>query len=215
MLMLTVLSYIGDIAFMISGINAARQKNLNLFMQLLSGTSVFCFGGIFRDIVLLHTSPSILNSPWEIAITIIIGVVTIIVSNYSVKKSVRAPEGWYTVLCIADALGLAGFAYFGFFERGITANAAPIICCLCAFATSNGGGLISLLLRHLSHKNLPYLLKSLNENRRYYLLGVLLSLLCYISYSSKIDSLLTLLLLSIIAVIIGLVINKKSNKREC
>jgi uncharacterized membrane protein YeiH len=140
---LTVLGYIGDIAFVVGGIIAARRVNLRPFWQFWSGMSTAFFGGIFiRDLGLLHTMPSIFGSPIEIAATAAAGIATIVAMKRMGGNGSAFGEILMAALNITDSIGIAGFAAFGY-GRGIMAGAAWGIAFACGFVTACGGGVIA------------------------------------------------------------------------
>jgi uncharacterized membrane protein YeiH len=207
--LIALLGYIGDIAFVIGGVLAAKKLKLHWTVQLLSGLSTAFFGGLFlRDIFLLKTTPAIFNSPVEFTATALIGVLTIIFFR---KKTPSKIFNW--TLCLIDSIGIAGFAVAGY-ERGI--KASVIIALACGFVTACGGGIIAAVIRTVAKKSVKNFFKTLAENRWYYLFGISMSIAYGIlNLMGKKDD-TVLILLTVIAVIIGFFIEgNKSAHGQC
>ena len=184
---LTVLGYIGDAAFVIGGILAAKKIGVRPTAQLLSGMSTAFFGGIFlRDLGLVSittrtlTCPSIFSHPFEIAATAAVGVIAVAV----LKKSGdgKLAKVFNAVLCMADSVGVAGFAAFGY-GRGIKAGVPWQAALACAFVTACGGGVIAAGIRAAGAKDWRHFSKTLAGNLPYYLLCALASAVCGLWYS--------------------------------
>lgn len=76
---LDVLAYTGNIVSVIGGILAAKKLGLHPIIQFLSGISTAFFGDmLFRDIILLHTTPYIFNHPIEIVTMVVIDIIIIV-----------------------------------------------------------------------------------------------------------------------------------------
>jgi uncharacterized membrane protein YeiH len=209
---LLFLCYVGDIAFFIGGILAAKRMGLKMPIQFASGLSVFSFGGFwFRDLIILRTTPSILSSPLEIAAVSIIGIIAINLLNRhnSVNSSLR--KVLLTILYAADAAAVAGFAAFGY-GRGILAGMPCRVCFACAFVTTCGGGFISIIIRAAAAKDFQYFLKTVIANKFYYLFGAFVSAVYTVLYAHGKDTDISLSILALCAIVIGLLVEKEKAK---
>jgi uncharacterized membrane protein YeiH len=209
-MVISILGYIGDIAFVIGGVILAKNLGLRPWLQLLSGMSTAFFGGIFlRDFWLLHTTPAIFGSPLEIAGTAAVGMATVAIAQRSKNK------GSFTIilsylLCAADAIGIVGFAAFGY-GRGMQAGASVNTALATAFVTACGGGIIAALIRAVGSKDWRHFPKTLAGNWLYYLIGAGTSVVCALLYSPDGYPDSAILALTV-AVIIGNIVNQNQNK---
>ena len=169
--MLNLFNYIGNIAFVIVGIVAAKRLGLRGFWQFWSGIATFCFGGLFRDLVLLDTASAILGSPFEIAKTAIVGIITIAALR-NVHNYKKMP---LTILCIGDSVGIAAFVVVGF-GRGMQVGAPLWLCLICGFVTAFGGGIFAAVIRTASARKFSHFIGMLAGDRFYYLFGVVMVL---------------------------------------
>jgi len=83
---------------------------------------------------------------------------------------------------MADSIGVAGFAAFGY-GRGITAGAPWWIALACAFVTACGGGIIAAGIRAIGAKNWRHFFKTLAGNKFYFILCFLASAVSAFCYS--------------------------------
>jgi len=215
---LEVLGYIGDIAFVIVGIIAAKKIGLRPFTQFLSGMSTAFFGGIFlRDLGLVSmatqslTMPSIFGSPLEIAATAAVGLIVVALLKRS-RSNGKLAKPLNTVLCMADSIGIAGFAAFGY-GRGIQAGAPWWIALACAFATACGGGIIAAGIRAAGAKDWRYFFKTLAGNKFYFILCFLASAVSCLWYSPIGYSDGLLIALSVFTVISGFIVEGEKSAR--
>ncbi len=208
---LNILGYIGDIAFVIVGIAAAKKIGLRPFWQLLSGMSTAFFGGIFlRDLGLLRTSPAIFGSPLELAATAAVGVVAIAVLRNCNGTGVLA-KILNALLCAIDSSGVAGFAAFGY-GRGMQAGADWQIALACAFVTACGGGVIAAVIRAVAARDWRHLTKTLAGNRFYFLLCAFASAMCGAWYSDGYGDNF-LIALAVVVVVGGFIVEIEKSKK--
>jgi uncharacterized membrane protein YeiH len=202
-----LLGYIGDLAFVIGGVLTAKQLKLHWFVQWLSGMSTAFFGGILlRDTLLLQTSPAIFCEPIEIAATAAIGIFAVI----SVRK--RTPgKAFDWLLCIIDSIGITGFAAVGY-GRGI--EAGVMIALACGFVTACGGGIIAAAIRAAAKKSIMTFFETLAGNRWYYVFGASMSIAYGIldSFGKSNDT--TLIVLTALAIILGLLVERDKSARD-
>lgn len=197
----TLLSYIGDVAFVIGGVYASKKLNLNWFVQWLSGMSTAFFGGLFlRDLLLLQTTPAIFGSPLEIAATAAVGILSVFMFR---KRTPGKAFNW--LICIIDSVGIAGFAAAGY---GRGTGAGVVIAFTCGFVTACGGGIIAAAIRATAKKSIKKFFETLTDNRWYYVFGATMSIAYGILHSLGRSKDTTSLVLMAIAIIIGLFIER-------
>ena len=209
---LAALGYIGNVAFVIGGVIAAKKKGLGMWTQFWSGLATFCFGGIFmRDLGMLRTVPSIFGSPLEIAATAAVGIITIaMLKSWDRRKNLSNP--FTAVLCFTDSIGIAGFAAFGY-GRGITAGAPWYIALACAFVTACGGGIIAAVIRAAAAKDWRHFTGTLAGNKFYYLFGAFMSVAYGVLYAIGRNTDFALIVLTVIAVVIGFMVERAKSAR--
>lgn len=197
----TLLGYIGDVAFVIGGVYASKKLNLHWVVQWLSGMSTAFFGGLFlRDILLLQTIPAIFSSPLEIAATAAVGILSVFIFK---KRTPSKAFNW--LICIIDSVGIAGFAAAGY-ERGM--EAGVVIAFTSGFVSACGGGIIATAIRAVAKKSIKKFFETLTANRLYYVFGATMSIAYGILHSLSISKDIMSLVLTAIAIIIGLFIEK-------
>lgn len=101
----SLLDIIGTFAFAISGAQAAKERELDLFGLFIISFLTACGGGIIRDISLGITPPVAISQWLYLALPATASLVFILFQNYISKLS-------YPVL-LFDALGLSLFAVAG------------------------------------------------------------------------------------------------------
>ena len=206
--MLNLFNYIGNIAFVIVGIVAAKRLGLRGFWQFWSGIATFCFGGLFRDLVLLDTVPAILGSPFEIAKTAIVGIITIAALR-NVRSYKKVP---LAILCTGDSVGIAAFVVVGF-GRGMQAGAPWWLCLICGFVTAFGGGIFAAVIRTASARKFSHLIGTLAGNKIYYLYGAAMALGCFAMHTFGGNSDSELLAFTVAAIILGLLVENQKSKK--
>ena len=197
--LIALLSYIGDVAFVISGVLTAKNLKLHGFVQWLSGMSTAFFGGLFlRDLLLLQTIPAIFGSPLEIMGTAVVGILTVT----SVRKK-RHSKAFNLLLCIIDSIGIAVGAAAGF---GRGTREGVVIALACGFVSACGGGIIAAAIRAAANKSIKNFFKTLASNRWYYVFSASMSTAYGILYSVGQSNDITLLIHTVVAIILGLIV---------
>ena len=148
-----VLEMIGTIAFAVSGVIAAKEKEMDLFGAIVLGCTTAVGGGMVRDLILGKTPPLMFTQPvyTEVAFG------TSILSFYLEKKHGKiSAENLTTLLYIADSVGLGIFAVVGSlaaFDAGYEKNL--FLCTFVGTLTGIGGG----LLRDMLSAELPLIMR--------------------------------------------------------
>lgn len=168
-----LLGYIGNIISVIGGTLAAKRTDCNPIIQFLSGISTAFWGDMFfRDIILLHTSPYILNHPIETVIAVIIDITVIVW-----MKNKYLGKAFSLVLSIVNSINIVLSATLGY-ERGIAANKPWWFCIVTAWVSVCGGEIIAVAIKALGTREFSNLTKALNENKFYYFFCAFVSMLC-------------------------------------
>lgn len=152
----TVLSYIGVVAFAVSGSMVAVKKNMDLFGVVFLGVVTAFGGGIMRDCLLGHIPPSFFTNYWML----LAGAVT----AFTVFMVARLLQGRYfskehvieQINNVFDALGLGAFAVTGAqiaLQAGYQKQWFLVLSM--GLLTAIGGG----LLRDLMLREIPFVLK--------------------------------------------------------
>lgn len=141
-IMLRVIEYIGTIAFAISGALIAIENKMDILGVVILGSTTAVGGGLFRDIIIGRTMPSMFANPSYVivaaATTLIVFLVMYFLKNTKVVESKIYKIGFN----ITDSLGLGVFVVVGAtqtMEAGIT-NHFMII--FCSVLTAVGGGML-------------------------------------------------------------------------
>ena len=170
--LMSLYNMLGDCAFCIGGVLAAKPKTSNRLVLVLCGVASTFFGGAFlRDIAILNTPPVILTSPLEVLAVVLLATLAAIIYPYepsaSHRKSRLAP-----VLLTADSIGVLIFVAMGY-DRGLTLGGGVVSAVACGFSTAAGGGLFSVAFRSAAKKGsrtakLQDFKNSLRRNIPYY-----------------------------------------------
>ena len=107
MSLLTLLEYIGTVAFSISGAMVAIDNKMDIFGVVMLGLTTAVGGGMLRDVILGNNPPMIFNSPFTILLAIFVAVICFLPS---VRKYIKKAD---ITIQIMDAIGLAIFTIVG------------------------------------------------------------------------------------------------------
>lgn len=140
--MLTILEYIGTIAFAISGALIAIENRMDILGVMILGCTTSVGGGLFRDLIIGRPMPLMFENPSYVivagATTIIVFIVMYILKDIKVVES----KAYQIIFNIIDSLGLGVFVVVGATltkEFGVTNHFLIIFC---AVLTAVGGGVI-------------------------------------------------------------------------
>ena len=154
-LMITILEYIGTIAFAISGALIAIENRMDILGVVILGCTTAVGGGLFRDIIIHRPMPTMFEHPSYVIVaavtTIVVFVVMYILKDIKVVES----KAYRIVYNIVDSLGLGVFVVVGSTmtkEFGVD-NHFMIV--FCAVLTAVGGG----LLRDIMSAHIPVIFR--------------------------------------------------------
>lgn len=132
-----VLEVIGTVAFAVSGAMAAGRARMDWLGAFVLAIIVAIGGGTIRDVLLGRLPVSWLEDPWPVLVASATAVVVIIALRF---RPTTDPENW-TLVTIADALGLSAFVILGT-EIGLQTGLTPFLAVLLGVVTGVGGGVI-------------------------------------------------------------------------
>lgn len=133
----TALEVIGTVAFAVSGVMAAGRARMDWLGAFVLAIVVAIGGGTIRDVLLGLLPVGWLEESWPVLVAAATAAVVIIALRLRPRTD---PENW-TVVTMADALGLSTFVILGT-EVGIQADLSPFLAVLLGVVTGVGGGVI-------------------------------------------------------------------------
>ena len=150
-LMITILEYIGTIAFAISGALIAIENRMDILGVMILGCTTAVGGGLFRDLLIGRPMPLMFEHPSYVIVAAITTIVVFVVMYILKDIKVVESRAYRIVYNIIDSLGLGVFVVVGATltkEFGIT-NHFMII--FCSVLTAVGGG----MLRDIMSAHIP------------------------------------------------------------
>jgi len=101
---ISILDYLGTIAFAVTGASKAITHKADIFGILVLATVVGVAGGIIRDVI-FGRFPTAFSDPIYVSITVITGIVMFFLYSYFKKRM--------NIWLIFDAIGLGVFSIIG------------------------------------------------------------------------------------------------------
>ena len=152
----TVLSYIGVIAFAVSGSMVAVKKNMDLFGVVFLGIVTAFGGGIMRDCLLGYIPPSFFTNYWMLLAGAVTALTVFMVARLLQGQYFSKEHTIEQINNVFDALGLGAFAVTGAqiaLQAGYQKQWFLVLSM--GLLTAIGGG----LLRDLMLREIPFVLK--------------------------------------------------------
>ena len=141
-LLLTILEYVGTIAFAISGALLAIENKMDILGVMILGCTTAVGGGLFRDILIGRHMPLMFENPTYVIVacltTLVVFITMSILHNFKMVES-KSYKIAYTLI---DSLGLGVFVVVGVKltrDFGIT---NPFLIIFSSVLTAVGGGLL-------------------------------------------------------------------------
>lgn len=141
-LLLTILEYVGTIAFAISGALLAIENKMDILGVMIWGCTTAVGGGLFRDILIGRPMPLMFENPTYVIVacltTLVVFITMSILHNFKMVES-KSYKIAYTLI---DSLGLGVFVVVGVKltrDFGIT---NPFLIIFSSVLTAVGGGLL-------------------------------------------------------------------------
>ncbi len=132
----TLLLYLGDVVFAISGALAAGRHRMDIIGFVLVGTITGIGGGTIRDII-LERPVFWATNPFELILCLIASLITFFVIPNKISR-VKAMT-WF------DAIGLSAFAVAGC-HIALSMGSPMIVAVFMGVTTATGGGIIRDIL---------------------------------------------------------------------
>lgn len=155
-LLLTLVEYVGIIAFAISGAMEAAKYRLDLFGVLMMGGVTALGGGVTRDVLMGYLPPHMFTSYEYLLVAALTSLAVFVVVLFLRNKAMESGNllGW--IMTVIDALGLGSFVATGT-DLAMTSGHADnlFLCVFMGVITGVGGG----LLRDIMLRNIPAILR--------------------------------------------------------
>ncbi len=138
-----VLEMVGTVAFALSGVMVALEKELDLLGVVVLGTVTALGGGAMRDILLGLTPPMLFRSPIYAAVAVGVSLLAFIVARWMGDRFTPVFEKLNPAINLLDAIGLGVFVVVGVkaaILAGFVQNAFLAI--FVGTVTGVGGGLM-------------------------------------------------------------------------
>lgn len=132
-----VIEVVGTVAFAVSGAMAAARSRMDWLGAFVLAIVVAIGGGTIRDVLMGRLPVAWLENPWPVLVAGATAVVVIIALRI---RPTTDPENW-TLVIIADALGLSSFVILGT-AVGLEGDLTPFLAVLLGVVTGVGGGVI-------------------------------------------------------------------------
>ena len=155
-IILLILEIIGTVAFAISGVFVAIKAKLDVFGVVFIGCVTAVGGGIFRDMLIGQTPPSIFFNLHILLVALGTSLVVFIIAYVFHKKFDAFEKKVEHVNNFFDAVGLAAFSVMGTeiaFVKGFSDNVCLSV--LLGMLTGVGGG----IFRDILTDTTPYIFK--------------------------------------------------------
>lgn len=111
--LISIMGYIGVIAFAVSGAVLAIKKGMDIFGVNILAVIAAMGGGLIRDVIIDVTPPAIFQSAFSVTLAVIVANVTflIVYANTHIRKELASiyDKGMFWI----DTLGLAAFVVDG------------------------------------------------------------------------------------------------------
>lgn len=174
---LTVLSYIGVIAFAVSGAMVAIRSEVDLFGVVFLAVITSFGGGLMRDIVLnRYPYPALFEMKYEFICSVVTALIVFFLAAFFKESYLKRERMVENINNVLDSIGISAFAVTGtqFSLETMHLNRAgqmPFVAIVMGMITCIGGGLI----RDVILGKLPWVLK-----KRIYALAALAGGAAYI-----------------------------------
>ena len=150
--LITALEVIGTVAFAASGAITAMKKEMDIFGVVILGLITAVGGGVFRDIILGITPPTVFRNPIYALIAAVVSVIAFLPRvRRLLNGSIIINE---KIMLVMDTLGLAVFTVAGIqTARGTAHETGYFLLIFVGVVTGVGGG----ILRDITAGFTPYI----------------------------------------------------------
>ena len=175
-ILLTVMEWIGTIAFAVSGALVAISCGLDLFGVLIVGCITATGGGMLRDIILGNIPPLIFSNTHILLVALLTSFLVFVIAYVNAKRFNGLREKIDAINILFDAIGLAVFSLTGVeiaHSTGVPENA--VLSITSGVLSGVGGGVLRdvlvnekpyVLIKHI------YAIASVFGSSVYYMLSV-------------------------------------------
>lgn len=190
-LFLTILEYVGTIAFAISGALVAIENRMDILGVMILGCTTAVGGGLFRDILIGRPMPLMFEHPTYVIVACVTTLVVFIVMNILHNFKMIESKSYKIAYTLIDSLGLGVFVVVGIKltrDFGIT---NPFLIIFSSVLTAVGGG----LLRDIMSARIPAIFR-----KHIYCVAAIVGALLfyYMTYFTNLYSLASILTIFIV-----------------
>lgn len=184
-----IIEIIGTVAFAVTGVITAVEKNFDIFGALVLGTVTAVGGGIVRDLILGYLPPMAFRKPVYAITAVITSLVVFALAYFFGEKIKRHFDFYSQIINVFDSVGLSVFVVGGV-NSSISCGYGEnmFLSVFVATLTAVGGG----VLRDIMAGRVPKILRK----RVYALAAIVGAIIYYLMYWYEIGS-------STLAVILG------------
>lgn len=203
-LLLTIIEYIGTIAFAISGALVAIENRMDLLGVILLGSTTAVGGGLFRDIIIGRDMPAMFANPSYVIVAVVTTIIVFIVMCFLKNLKVIESKAYRIGYNITDSLGLGVFVVVGTTQTMAFGVTNHFLIIFCAVLTAVGGG----MLRDIMAAHIPAIFR-----KHIYCVAAIIGAVLYyvIIYFSNLYPLAVISTISIVVVIRYLAFHFKLN----
>lgn len=154
-IIISVMEWLGTIAFAVSGSLVAISCSLDLFGVIIVGCVTAVGGGMIRDILIGNIPPQIFSNPIMLLVAVITSLAVFIVAYINRKKFEKLREKIEHLNILFDSIGLAAFSVAGVEIACLSKYSGnAVLAITLGMITGVGGG----LLRDVLVNEKPYIL---------------------------------------------------------
>ncbi|NLD88055.1 MAG: trimeric intracellular cation channel family protein [Clostridiales bacterium] len=155
-LIIHIFEIIGSIAFAVSGVTIAMERDLDIFGATVVGVLTAVGGGLTRDVILGYLPPTLFRDPTFVLVAFLTCVSVFLLFFHFKSSFAKYFEKLHSVINVFDAIGLGIFVAVGMtgaINAGFGNNGFLLV--FVGTITGVGGG----LLRDVLVGTIPYVLK--------------------------------------------------------
>ncbi len=155
-MIITIMEYVGTIAFSVSGALIAISCNLDIFGVVFVGVITAVGGGMLRDVLIGNCPPAIFSNMYVFSVAVFSAILVFIIAYINRKNFSIFREKIERINNIFDAIGLSAFTVTGT-QIAIQAGYSDkiLLVVLMGMTTGVGGG----IFRDVLVSKIPYVLK--------------------------------------------------------
>ncbi|MBR5491025.1 MAG: TRIC cation channel family protein [Oscillospiraceae bacterium] len=148
-----IIEILGTIAFAVSGVMVAKNKNMDLFGVCMLGITTGCGGGIIRDVIIGNTPPAMFVNPVYALVALATSLIICIPFISKFLGSLKSAGE--VALQVLDAVGLGGFTVVAVVNAYSLFPDNIFLMIFVGCVTGCGGG----VLRDIFAGDIPYIFR--------------------------------------------------------